>query len=188
MRQFLRVSVVSVLGGIMLFSFSNAEELKEGAKLPSVVCTDHEGRTFDLFEAGKAGWTLVYFYPKADTPGCTKQACSLRDAYEQLARKGVKVFGVSTDDVAAQKAFREKYRLPFTLIADPDKKVLEAFGVPATMGFAKRQAFLFQDGVLVWRDLAASTDKQAADVLGAMERLEASGKAASEGDDPGVLD
>jgi peroxiredoxin Q/BCP len=65
------------------------------------------------------------------------------------------------------------------LIADPEKKVLDAFGVPATLGFAKRQAFLFRDGVLVWRDLAASTDKQAADVLAAMERLEAAGKAAS---------
>jgi peroxiredoxin Q/BCP len=179
MTQGLRVSLLGFLGGIMLFSFSNAEELKEGAKLPSVACTDHEGHTFDLFEAGKEGWTLVYFYPKADTPGCTKQACSLRDAYEQLTRKGVRVFGVSTDEVAAQKAFREKHRLPFTLIADPEKKVLDAFGVPATLGFAKRQAFLFRDGVLVWRDLAASTDKQAADVLAAMERLEAAGKAAS---------
>ncbi len=158
---------------MMLFSFLHAEELKEGAKLPSVACQDHEGRTFDLAEAGGKGWTLVYFYPKADTPGCTKQACSLRDAYERLTKVGVQVFGVSTDDVAAQKAFREKYRLPFSLIADPEKKVLEAFGVPSTLGFAKRQAFLFRDGILVWRDLAASTEKQAADVLAEIERIEA---------------
>lgn len=167
-----------ILGGcLMLFSRSAAEELKEGARLPSVTCVNDEGRVFDLAEAGGKGWTLVYFYPKADTPGCTKQACSLRDAYDSLTKLGVKVFGVSTDDVTAQKAFREKYRLPFSLIADTDKKVLTAFGVPSTLGFAKRQAFLFRDGVLVWRDLAAATEKQAADVLAAIERFEKAAEA-----------
>ncbi len=65
----------------------------------------------------------------------------------------------------AQKAFKEKYKLPFDLLADEDAAVVTAFGVPKTMGFAKRQAFLFKDGKLVWRDLSASTEQQAADVL-----------------------
>ena len=125
----------------------------------------------DVAKAAGEGFALVYFYPKADTAGCTKQACSLRDAYATLGEKGMRVFGVSSDGVAAQKAFQEKYKLPFTLLADSDKKVIEAFGVPTRLGFASRQAFLFRDGKLVWRDLSASTEQQAADVLAAIEEL-----------------
>ena len=80
----------------------------------------------------------------------------------------MKVFGVSSDPVKSQKAFREKYKLPFTLLADDDGSVTSAFGVPKTLGFAKRQAFLFKDGKLVWRDLSASTAEQAADVIRAI--------------------
>jgi peroxiredoxin Q/BCP len=78
---------------------------------------------------------------------------------------------VSTDDVAAQKAFRAKFQFPFPLIADTDKKVTAAFGVPTTMGFASRQAFLIKDGKVIWRDLKASTKQQAADVLAVLQTL-----------------
>jgi peroxiredoxin Q/BCP len=143
----------------------SAEPIAEGAALPAVSCPDQAGKEVKLAETGAKGYVLVYFYPKADTPGCTKQACSLRDAYQNITDKGVKVFGSSMDSVEAQKAFAEKYKLPFTLLADKEGKVADAFGVPHVAGFAKRQAFLFQDGKLVWRDLSASTDQQAADVL-----------------------
>ena len=148
-----------------------AEPLEVGASLPRVEAVTQSGKTLDLAEVAAAGWALVYFYPKADTPGCTKQACSLRDAYSTLSAKGVKVFGVSTDGVEAQKAFADKYELPFTLLADDEKKVVGAFGVPvmAGVGLAKRQAFLFKDGELVWRDLTASTAEQADDVLKVIE-------------------
>ena len=154
-------AVVAPIG----IAISSAQALDVGAALPAVTATDEAGSEVKLAEVAAAGWTLVYFYPKADTPGCTKQACSLRDEYAKLADKGVKIYGVSMDPVKAQKAFREKYQLPFDLLADEDGAVLKAFGVPSTMGFAKRQAFLFKDGKLVWRDLSASTDQQAADVL-----------------------
>ncbi len=147
---------------------ATAEPLAEGAALPAVTQKNQDGQAVKLAEAGSAGYVLVYFYPKADTPGCTKQACSLRDAYAALTDKGVKVFGVSSDPVKSQKAFREKYKLPFTLLADDDGTVTSAFGVPKTLGFAKRQAFLFKDGKLVWRDLSASTAEQAADVIQAI--------------------
>lgn len=142
-----------------------AEPIAEGAALPAVASLDQAGKEVKLAEIGAKGYVLVYFYPKADTPGCTKQACSLRDAYQAITDKGVKVLGSSMDSVEAQKAFAEKYKLPFTLLADKEGKVADAFGVPHVAGFAKRQAFLFQDGKLVWRDLSASTDQQAADVL-----------------------
>jgi thioredoxin-dependent peroxiredoxin len=147
-----------------------AEPIAEGAALPVVACPDQTGKEVKLNQTGAKGYVLVYFYPKADTPGCTKQACSLRDAYEKITDKGVQVFGVSLDSVDAQKAFADKHKLPFTLLADKEGKVADAFGVPHVAGFAKRQAFLFLDGKLVWRDLSASTDQQAADVLQAIEK------------------
>lgn len=147
-----------------------AEPLAVGAALPAVTQKNQDGAGVKLAEEGSKGYLLVYFYPKADTPGCTKQACSLRDAFAALTDRKVKVFGVSLDPVKDQKAFKEKYRLPFDLLADDDATVLKAFGVPSTLGFAKRQAFLFKDGILVWRDLSASTDKQAADVLEFLKR------------------
>jgi len=156
-------AIVAPIG--LAISAAGAEPIDVGAALPAVTSKNQDGQEVKLAEAGAGGWTLVYFYPKADTPGCTKQACSLRDAYATLTEKKVKVFGVSMDDVAAQKAFQEKYKLPFPLLADKEAKVADAFGVPHSMGFAKRQAFLFKDSKLVWRDLEASTEQQAADVL-----------------------
>ncbi len=158
------------LGGLVAFLRpSVAAEIETGTKLPAVTVSNQDGAAVDLAVAGGSGWTLVYFYPKADTSGCTKQACSLRDAYAALTAKGVRVFGVSGDDAAAQKAFQIKYKLPFTLLADSESRVMDAFGVPHAGSFAKRQAFLFKDGLLVWRDLTASTTEQAADVLAAIE-------------------
>ena len=142
-----------------------AEPLAEGAALPDVSQKNQDDQIVKLAGAGASGYLLVYFYPKADTPGCTKQACSLRDAYEKITAAGIRVYGVSIDPVKAQKAFKEKYKLPFDLLADEDASVVTAFGVPKKLSFASRQAFLFKDGKLVWRDLSASTDKQAADVL-----------------------
>lgn len=172
MRRIAPIAALFFVGGIMFNLFgAKADELALGANLPAVQVNDQDSRPVDLAAAAGKGWTLVYFYPKADTPGCTKQACSLRDAYAKLAETGVRVYGVSTDNEKEQKAFQEKFKLPFTLLADKDKKVLAAFGVPSTLGYAKRQAFLFKDGVLVWRDLEASTDQQAADVMKAMAEL-----------------
>ncbi|MCU0777357.1 MAG: peroxiredoxin [Akkermansiaceae bacterium] len=164
MSSFRKLLTVATSG--IFAASAAAEPLADGAALPAVSQRNHNDEIVKLAEAGASGYLLVYFYPKADTPGCTKQACSLRDAYEKLTDKGVRIYGVSKDSVKAQKAFREKYQLPFDLLADEDGAVVKAFGVPATMGFAKRQAFLFKDGKLVWRDLSASTEQQAADVLG----------------------
>ncbi len=150
----------------MIFGNSlRADPLEIGAALPEIQATLETKETINLGQVGSSGWVLVYFYPKAATPGCTKQACSLRDAYASLSERGVRIFGVSKDSVESQKAFKEQFSLPFNLIADTDKGVIGAFGVPTRFGFSSRQAYLFKDGVLVWRDLSASTSKQADDVL-----------------------
>lgn len=161
----------AALLGLFAATSLRADPLEVGAKAPAVTAVDQHGKTVAFADLYQKGDVLVFFYPKADTSGCTKQACSLRDAYEVLSDRGVQVVGVSTDKVEAQKAFAEKHRLPYTLIADADKTVIAAFGVPATLGFASRQAYLIRDGVIVWRDLSASTDQQASDVLAALETL-----------------
>ena len=159
-----------------LFSFFlggnlHGVELKVGDPAPLLDSIDQDGNAVVLGEIYAKGITLVYFYPKADTPGCTAQACSLRDGFEQLSAKGVNVIGVSADTMAAQKAFQKKHNLPFTLLADTDKKVIEAFGVPTLFGAPSRQAFLIQDGKIIWLDRKASTKKQAQDVLEVLKTL-----------------
>ena len=153
---------------LAMFSFARAEPLKVGDAAPAVTGTTETGATLNFADAyAKQTYTLVYFYPKADTPGCTKQGCSLRDGYEALTKQGVAVIGVSHDDVDAQKAFKAKYALPFTLIADHDGAVIKAFGVPTypVVGFAHRQAYLIRGGKIIYADYQGTTDKQAETIL-----------------------
>jgi len=147
-------------------------KLNLGDPIPDVAVQDQNDKTVNLAQEAKAGYTLFFFYPRALTRGCTAQACSLRDAYTELQEKGVKIFGVSTDTVDKQKEFEAKNNLPYRLLADTEKKVIEAFGVPVrNKTSAARQAYLFKDGQLVWVDTSASTDKQAEDVLKVLDTL-----------------
>jgi peroxiredoxin Q/BCP len=101
--------------------------LSEGVKAPGFELLDSEGKLHKLSDY--AGETIVvYFYPKDDTPGCTKEACSFRDSYADFKQAGVTIIGISPDKVESHKKFKEKYALPFTLLADPDHAVWEAYG------------------------------------------------------------
>jgi peroxiredoxin Q/BCP len=151
--------------------FTNAHALDVGTDAPKVSGVDENGATVQFEDFYKKGPTLVYFYPKADTPGCTKQACSLRDSFESLQARGLQILGVSEDKVESQKAFKEKYHLPFLLIADHDGAVAKTFGVPTMLGFAKRQSFLISGGKVVWNDLNVSPADHVAKVRAAMENL-----------------
>jgi peroxiredoxin Q/BCP len=142
--------------------------LEVGDAAPEVVSRDEQGRNVRLADLYREGLVLVYFYPKADTPGCTAEACSLRDDFAALSDWGVRVVGVSADGPAAQMRFKEKHRLPFMLLADHDRVVARAFGVRLMLGMPHRQSFLIRDGRVVWRDLHASTGEQARDVLKAL--------------------
>jgi len=145
--------------------------LAVGDTAPDVVSRDEQGHEVRLRDLYGAGFTLIYFYPKADTPGCTAQACSLRDDFAQLQERGVRVVGVSADGPEAQLRFKKKYHLPFVLLADRERIVAKAFGVPLILGMTHRQSFLIKGGRIVWRDLSASTRAQAQDVLQAIEKL-----------------
>ena len=168
MNTKLAMSLLAYLG---LSLFAKADPLAVGAAAPEISAVDQDGKTVNFKDVYAKGATLVYFYPKADTPGCTKEACSIRDSWADLQAKGIQVLGVSGDKPDAQKKFADKFKLPHTLIADSDNAVAKAFGVPTLLGISKRQSFLIKDGKVVWNQLAASTDKQAADVLAAVESL-----------------
>jgi peroxiredoxin Q/BCP len=101
--------------------------LKIGAVAPEIDAVDQDGNKVSLANY-KGKKVIVYFYPKDDTPGCTAEACSLRDGYESLTSKGFVVIGVSADSVQSHKKFISKYNLPFILISDTEKKVLNAWG------------------------------------------------------------
>jgi peroxiredoxin Q/BCP len=154
------------------FAFAADSPLAVGAAAPDITAKDQDGKAVNFKTVYAKGPTLVYFYPKADTPGCTKQGCSLRDNWDKLTAKGIQVLGVSEDKPEAQKAFRDKFTFPFPLIADNDSKVATAFGVPVTAGFAKRQSFLIKDGKVAWTMIEkTSTATHADDVLKACEGL-----------------
>lgn len=165
-------SLTSLLSLATVFAVSLsgvfAEPLNVGDAAPQLKTTDQNGKEVDLAKELATGTSLVYFYPKADTPGCTKQACNLRDEFEAVKAAGIKVFGVSADTAADQKAFADKYTLPFTLLADKSGEVIKAFGVPTNpKGFASRQSFLVRDGKVIWRDLKANPTTQAKDAIAA---------------------
>lgn len=104
------------------------KHLKVGDKAPVFAGTDQNGKTISLNDF-KGKKVAIYFYPKDNTPGCTVQACNLRDNYEALLGEGIQVIGVSADSATSHQKFIDKFTLPFPLIADEDRKVIEQFGV-----------------------------------------------------------
>lgn len=159
-----------------LFGHScTAEKTQVGEPAPQVSALNQDGQTVNFADLYRKGPTVVFFYPKASTPGCTAQACSLRDGFAGLAAEGIQVVGVSLDTAEAQKKFKTKNNLPYDLIADPDGKVLEAFKVGKVLrgafNMAQRQCFLIKDGKIVWHDASASTSGQAEDIRKALQTL-----------------
>ena len=112
--------------------------LKEGDEAPAFNAATNGGGTLSLGELhGKH--VILYFYPKDDTPGCTKEACAFRDHFAEFKKRGAVVLGVSTDPVKSHDKFVEKYRLPFTLLADEDHTIVEAYGVWGQKSFMGRK-------------------------------------------------
>ncbi len=151
---------------LAMFSFTKlfGESLKVGDDAPVLSAVTDSGTTLNLGDVYKTNpYTVVWFYPKALTGGCTKQGCSLRDASAELTKHGAAVIGVSTDSVEKQKEFKEANHFPFPLLADTDKKVVKAFGQSAVM-MASRECYVIKGGKIVYKDTGV-TDKQADNVL-----------------------
>jgi len=129
--------------------------IKEGAKAPQFKGVDQHGNTVSIADF-KGKKLVLYFYPKDDTPGCTAQACNLRDNYKALLKKGLQVLGVSVDSVKSHEKFIEKYDLPFSLIADEDKKIVDKYNLWSQKKFmgrtymgTKRTTFLIDEAGMV---------------------------------------
>ena len=112
--------------------------LKAGDKAPAINTTDQDGNAISL-DTLKGRKIVLYFYPKDDTPGCTAEACSLRDNYQQLISQGYSVIGVSPDNLKSHRKFAEKHELPFPLIADVEKKVIMDYGAWGLKKFMGRE-------------------------------------------------
>jgi thioredoxin-dependent peroxiredoxin len=154
-----------------------AEVVSEGEPAPDFTLTSDAGETVRLSDLrGKP--VVLYFYPKDDTPGCTAQACGIRDSYAEFERAGAVVLGVSPDKAAKHVKFKEKYSLPFTLLADPEHEVAERYGVWGEKRFmgrtylgVKRTTFLVaSDGTVAKVMHDVKPDTHAEDVLTSLAR------------------
>ena len=121
-----------VLNSSRTFAVTLSSMLQPGTQAPNFSLPDQDGNTVALSDyAGK--WLVVYFYPKDDTPGCTKEACAFRDAYQDFTDAGADVIGISSDSGASHKKFADRHRLPFRLLADEETAVRKQYKVPNTL-------------------------------------------------------
>ena len=139
--------------------------LTVGNKAPDFIGTTHTGEQIKLkdFQGKKL---VLYFYPKDNTPGCTKQACHLRDHYRTLLDQGYALVGVSNDSVASHKKFVDKYNLPFPLIADADKTITKAYGTDRFLWFPRRTTFIIDEqGYIIEIINPVKTDQHVKQIL-----------------------
>ena len=142
--------------------------LAEGAPAPPIEATAHTGEKVSL-TALRGKPIVLYFYPKDDTSGCTKEACEIRDAWQKFQEAGAVVLGVSTDDNTSHVAFAEKYKLPFLLLPDTSGAIAKAYGVPIRMGMVKRVTFIIdRQGKITKVFPDVNPAGHAAEILGAL--------------------
>jgi len=161
----------SLFAVLTIVSCGKADFKKPGTRVETVALLDQEGVSRSLADFRGAP-VLVYFYPKNDTPGCTAEACGLRDAWGRYQRAGIHVIGVSADCTQSHAKFVKKHNLPFTLLSDPDGDMAKAFGVPIRMGYFARASFLLDDQGII-REVYPKVDvsAHADEVLADAERL-----------------
>jgi peroxiredoxin Q/BCP len=132
------------MGILAMFGLVTAAQVAEGTKAPGFEALDQHGTLVRLADFQGKTAVVLYFYPKDDTPGCTAQACSLRDGFAAIQAAGAVILGVSADTSQSHRAFAEKFHLPFSILADPDHRIIDAYGVKKIplLGYASRVTFL----------------------------------------------
>ena len=171
----LKLLVASTITCLMSIGGALAGELpKIGQPAPGFSLPDHTGKLHKLEDySGK--WVVLYFYPKNDTPGCTKEACSFRDDLFQLEKLGAKVLGASVDDTDSHAKFAKKYHLPFPLLVDSDGKLAERYGALTNLGlikFAKRYTFLIDPhGNIAKTYLSVDTSRHSQEIIDDLKHL-----------------
>src|SRR4051812_38774659 len=171
------ISLLLLIQSTFLTVFSQVSDeggggVKNGSVAPNFTGKDQDGKdvSLDQFKGKKV---VLYFYPKDDTPGCTAEACNLRDNYDELTKQGFTVLGVSTDDQQSHQDFKGKYNLPFTLIADVDKSITKKYGVwvekekdgQKYWGTARTTFVIDEKGIVVDRIDKVDTKQHAQQVL-----------------------
>jgi thioredoxin-dependent peroxiredoxin len=132
-----------------LLGSGSVPELNVGDIAPGIALKTDEGANFDL-QSRKGKWTVLYFYPKAETPGCTKQACAFRDGIAQIRMLGAELFGISADDIDALRKFKANHSLNFTLLADPDLDAINKYGTKMPLlRMSKRWTFIIDPDLRV---------------------------------------
>lgn len=155
---FFRQNLLFLLASL-LFSFSvHAENLQIGQSAPLFQLRTQDNIEIDLAKRQGKGWTVLYFYPKAGTPGCTTQACAFRDLIPLIRNQNAEVYGISTDSIENLQEFHQKHKLSFSLLSDPDAKVTDAYGVKMPiLTMAKRWTFIIDPSLIV-RQIDADVD------------------------------
>jgi peroxiredoxin Q/BCP len=135
-RKITLISIAVLVGLLLAFTMkkqTSSKPLSVGDKVPEFTLLDQNGDPFNSADYLGKNAMVIYFYPKDDTPGCTKEACSFRDSFEEFTDRDVKVIGISADDVKSHLNFAKKYNLPFTLLADTENEVRKLFGVKSNL-------------------------------------------------------
>lgn len=178
MEPAMKATIFLVLCALLFLLYINmaraAETARAGQRAPAFTLPDQNSKTHAL--ANYAGeWVVLYFYPKDDTPGCTKEACSFRDDLFQLEKLGAKVLGASVDDTESHAKFAQKYHLPFPLLADKDGKVAASYGALTNLGLikiAKRYTFLIDpQGNIAKTYLSVDTSRHSQEIIDDLKQL-----------------
>lgn len=169
---FMRMLSAALITFSLPVSAGAGPEIGEAA--PDFRLQDQDGKWHSL-EQYRGKWVALYFYPKDDTPGCTKEACAFRDNIFAFDEIGATIIGVSLDDTASHKEFAEKYSLPFTILSDADGSTAEAYGVLKSMGtfrFAERQSFIIDpDGTVRKHYPKVDAEKHSEEVLADLKQI-----------------
>jgi peroxiredoxin Q/BCP len=174
--KWLLIAVILIVALFLwrLSAFSKRREPRAGEPAPDFSLPDQEGRTRSLAEF-RGKWLALYFYPRDDTPGCTRQACAFRDDWSRLAALGAQVVGVSVDDVESHLDFAKEHRLPFPLLADKGGVVAARYGSLRDLGlikFARRNTFLIDpQGRIAQVYLSVNASGNSREVVEDLERL-----------------
>jgi thioredoxin-dependent peroxiredoxin len=139
--------------------------LKEHTQAPDFCLTDQNGNTHCLADY-KGKQVLLYFYPKDDTPGCTKEACAFRDTHASFASSDIIILGISSDDKSSHLAFAQKYDLPFPLLADTERHVIRAYSADGTLGTKRISYLISPEGTIAKSYESVSPESHATEVLG----------------------
>jgi peroxiredoxin Q/BCP len=152
------------------------QQVQKGSTIPTFALPDQNGKLFDITSVLGKKNLVIYFYPKDDSPGCTKEACMFRDQFEVFREADAEVIGISSDDVESHKKFAEKYRLTYTLLSDKDGKVRKLFGVPSDLFglLPGRVTYVInKQGIVIHTfDSQLQTQKHIEESLSALRKLE----------------